>query len=254
VRYLLTPDAIDKAYPEASSKKFQLLEDGNPRIYENLQAGPRVWVAHRAVSQPVDSVLPYMQANGAALKDTVVLDELLPAESAATAGQGGTAEINRYENTRVTIHAALPAPGFVVLADTYYPGWEVRIDGTQAHVYRADQAFRAVWVPAGEHDLEYRFTVPLLRTGTIVSIAALVAVLILVGAGLALHPRPGRRLARRAVVGHSSASPACEARPECKAASGGYVGQEPCWTECPRRHVIMYAVPDGTRSALHAGC
>ncbi len=189
VRYLLTPDAIEKSYPEANSEKFRLLADGSPRIYENLNAGPRVWVAHRAVSQPEDAVLPYMQANVASLKDTVVLDEPQPAEADSNTGQGGTAEIVRYENALVTIQASLPAPGFVVLADTYYPGWEARIDGAPAHLYRADGAFRAVWVPAGEHELEYRFTLPILRIGAIVSVAALGAILVLFLAGLALHWR-----------------------------------------------------------------
>jgi hypothetical protein len=189
VRYLLAPDAIEKAYPEASSEKFRLIQDGNPRIYENRDAGPRVWVAYQAVSQPEDAVLPYMQANAASLKETVVLDEPLPADAGSHAGQGGTAEIVRYENARVTIHASLPSPGFVVLADTYYPGWEAWIDGAPAHLYRADSAFRAVWVPAGEHELEYRFTFPILRSGAIVSVAALGAVLVLILAGLALHWR-----------------------------------------------------------------
>ncbi len=192
VRYLLTPDAIEKAYPEASSEKFRLIQDGNPRIYENRDAGPRVWVAHQAVSQPEDAVLPYMQANAASLKETVVLDEPLPAEAGSYAGQGGTAEIVRYENARVTIRASLPSPGFVVLADTYYPGWEAWIDGAPAHLYRADGAFRAAWVPAGEHELEYRFTFPILRTGEIVSIASGGAVLVLILAGLALHWRRRR--------------------------------------------------------------
>lgn len=189
MRYLLIPDAIEKSYPEASSEKFRLVLDGNPRIYENLNAGPRVWVAQQTVFQPEDAVLAYMQANAASLKETVVLDEPPPADAVSTTGQGGTAEIVRYENARVTIRASLPAPGFVVLADTYYPGWEARIDGAPTHLYRADSAFRAVWVPAGEHELEYRFTFPILRTGAIVSVAASGAVVALILAGLALHWR-----------------------------------------------------------------
>lgn len=137
-----------------------------------------------------------MQAHAVSLKDTVVLDESPPAEAAAKTGQGGTVQITRYENARVTIHASLPAAGFVVLADTDYPGWVASIDGAPVHLYRADSAFRAVWVPAGEHDIEYRFTMPILRIGTIASIAAAVAVLALIVAGLARHPLLRRRMAR----------------------------------------------------------
>lgn len=61
------------------------------------------------------------------------------------------------------------APGFVALADTYYPGREAWVDGAPAHLYRANHAFRAVWLPAGEHEIEFRFHLPGLRTGAVIS-------------------------------------------------------------------------------------
>jgi hypothetical protein len=44
--------------------------------------------------------------------------------------------------------------GWLVLADTWYPGWQVRLDGSAAERLRANYLFQAVTVPSGEHIVE----------------------------------------------------------------------------------------------------
>ena len=58
---------------------------------------------------------------------------------------------------RVTLTAQMPAPGFVVLVDTWDPGWQATVDDEPATVLRANLAFRAVAVAAGEHRVEMRY-------------------------------------------------------------------------------------------------
>jgi hypothetical protein len=57
----------------------------------------------------------------------------------------------------VTIPVSLARPGWVVLSDTYYPGWAADVDGRPAPVLRANYAFRAVAVEAGAHTVEFRY-------------------------------------------------------------------------------------------------
>jgi hypothetical protein len=43
-------------------------------------------------------------------------------------------------------------PGFLVLASTFYPGWEAEIDGQKTPLLSAYGLFRAIWIPrAGKH-------------------------------------------------------------------------------------------------------
>jgi uncharacterized membrane protein YfhO len=85
----------------------------------------------------------------------------------------------------------LDAPGYLVLADTWYPGWRATVDGAPTEVLRANHAFRAVRLEAGEHvvDMVYRPTSVLV--GGAVSLAALA--LLLVAASLLVRTREDQR-------------------------------------------------------------
>lgn len=78
-----------------------------------------------------------------------------------------------YEPEKVVVRAALAEPGYLVLSDTYYPGWEAWVDGQPAAILRADLLFRAVALEAGEHVVEFRYRPASLRWGAGISLAAL---------------------------------------------------------------------------------
>ena len=54
-----------------------------------------------------------------------------------------------YNDRRADVTA--PRDGFLRIAEVYYPGWKVTIDGKSVPVYRADGAWMAVFIPAGSH-------------------------------------------------------------------------------------------------------
>jgi len=89
----------------------------------------------------------------------------------------------------VTIPVSLRQPGWVVLSDTYYPGWFVFVDGRPATLLHADFAFRAVAVEAGDHVVEFRYEPRSFRIGLWVSAASW---LLWLGAALWLWRRSDR--------------------------------------------------------------
>jgi hypothetical protein len=53
---------------------------------------------------------------------------------------------------------ALPAPRLLVFLDADYPGWHAEVDGEPVPIHRAQDAFKSVVVPAGDHTIEFRFS------------------------------------------------------------------------------------------------
>jgi len=44
---------------------------------------------------------------------------------------------------------------FLLCSDQYFPGWRASVDSREARVLRADLALRAVYIPAGEHQIKF---------------------------------------------------------------------------------------------------
>jgi hypothetical protein len=100
------------------------------------------------------------------------------AEPPANAGPADTpssanVRITRYEPDHVALEAQMPRSGFVVLMDTYFPGWTATIDGHPVPIYRADYDYRAVQVSAGAHTVTFEYRPWSFRWGLMASLVGL---------------------------------------------------------------------------------
>ncbi|MCI0424108.1 MAG: YfhO family protein, partial [Acidobacteria bacterium] len=77
---------------------------------------------------------------------------------------------------RITFEARLSQDGYVLLNEIDYPGWKATVDGEPAEILRADGIFRALWVPAGSHRIDFRFWPRFLIPGAAISLATLISV------------------------------------------------------------------------------
>ncbi len=81
----------------------------------------------------------------------------VPQASAAGAAGVAPARIVSWRPDRIDIEVESVAGGMLVLHDVYYPGWIAEIDGQVAPVLRADVLFRGLEIPAGRHQVVFRF-------------------------------------------------------------------------------------------------
>ncbi|MGO9846361.1 MAG: YfhO family protein [Methylocella sp.] len=77
----------------------------------------------------------------------------------------------------------------VILADTYYPGWRLTIDGKPAPILRANRMMRGAAVRAGVHRLVYTYEPSSFRIGLIVSLAGAIVLLALVWSPASVRSR-----------------------------------------------------------------
>ena len=84
--------------------------------------------------------------------------------------------LSRSEGSnRVTAKVTASGPMLAVLSDRWYPGWRATVNGTEAPVLRANGVFRAVPVPAGVSDVEFRFAPGSVLLGAAISLGGLLA-------------------------------------------------------------------------------
>ncbi|MCX8061426.1 MAG: YfhO family protein [Anaerolineales bacterium] len=68
--------------------------------------------------------------------------------------------------------------GWLVVKDTFYPGWMVRVNGDEKTIFAANSVFRAVYVDEGTNIVEFRYQPFSFRLGAILSIFSLITLII----------------------------------------------------------------------------
>ncbi len=91
-----------------------------------------------------------------------------------------------FGRQRVSARIASPASTMVVIAQSYYPAWKAYLDGQPVKLWRADYAFQAVQMPAGEHTIVLEYKDVMFRVGLVLTVLGLglcVIVWVVGGAG-----------------------------------------------------------------------
>lgn len=78
----------------------------------------------------------------------------------------------RFNPNAVTLKTNLTSPKFLVYNDSFHRFWRVTVNGQEKRLYRANVAFKGVWVPAGEATVIFSYRPP---AGEILYAAVLMA-------------------------------------------------------------------------------
>ncbi len=185
VRYVVTTQRVEVP-------GYRLAYEGEVRVYENTRAMPRAFTL--ACTEVVPRGEGFAALRRYDPRHTVVVEEGGLPETLPGLGREqctpAPAEVLRYGQNEVEVLARVEEPSWLVLADSYFPGWKayLRPAGTgreveqEVPIHRVDGNFRGVVVPAGEHVVRFRYTPMSFKLGLFTSFVAWVS-LFLVAAG-----------------------------------------------------------------------
>jgi hypothetical protein len=140
---------------------------------------PRSYVVEGVRVVPDGEALAALTEPGFDFRREVLLAGGLPPRLPG-ADSPGESRFVSYRPDRVRLQVSARRDALVVLLDSYDPGWRASVDGRPARLLRANVAFRAVPVPAGDHRVEMRYRPPALLLG--IAVSALAAAIAVAGA------------------------------------------------------------------------
>jgi len=89
----------------------------------------------------------------------------------------------------MTVETDAPANGFLVIADTFYPGWTAEVDGSAVPIYRANLSVRAIPMKKGHHVARLHYDPPRWRFGFAVSVLSILSLLAWAGVSRTVSDR-----------------------------------------------------------------
>ena len=176
VRYILT---LGQLGDDAESVYPLVYRDEDSYVYENRHPLPRAFVAARAIlAQSPAEALAYFKQRELDTRHTVILEteEGQPPPPDVPGDASGTATITYQDPQALEIATDSQGDGYLVLLDTFYPGWVATLDGQSVPIYRADYVARAVYLPGGQHTLRFEYRPWSFRLGLYLALAVLVSI------------------------------------------------------------------------------
>ena len=138
-------------------------------LYKVENSIPRAFIAQRVHQETTPKqMMEHFATPGFNAATDVFLDKPLPIQ--INKDFLATANIVKYGNLSVVLQATSNGPGVLILADSYFPGWRVFVDGKEEKLLRANYFFRGVGISPGDHRVEFRYDPMMFKIGLGVSL------------------------------------------------------------------------------------
>ncbi len=96
-----------------------------------------------------------------------------------------TITLQKYKSNDLKYSSNNTNDGLAIFSEMYYAdGWNAYIDGQKAPHLRADYVLRALPIPAGKHTVEFKFEPQVIKTGSAISLASSLGMVLFIVGGL----------------------------------------------------------------------
>jgi hypothetical protein len=177
-------------------KKQDLLKKDTIKLYENKNFLPRGWLVKEIRVLNSKGILSRLNSREFHPDREVLLEEdpryPIPFpkgggdERGETGGikrggkpHRGLAEIVFESNNKLKLRVRAAENSFLVLSDTFYPGWKAYVDGKEEKIYRANYAFRSIPLMAGTHEVKFIYDPLSFKGGAIITFLAIITLIVI---------------------------------------------------------------------------
>ena len=134
---------------------------------------------------PVDSPDGAIDALGyVPLKEQAVanVSEFKDLESYKVDSVAGNLTLAAYEPNYLKYDYSIPQKQLAVFSQVYFPkGWNAYVDGKQVDIKRVNYILRALMLPVGKHEVEFKFEPKSYQMGQAISLISSILIVLLVG-------------------------------------------------------------------------
>ncbi len=126
----------------------KVYEEGQTKVYENKQVLPRVFFVDEVkFAKNKQEAISLMFNKSFDPGRTAIVENNIDKINF----EKGEAKIVKYSENVVEIQTENDSEGFLILTDSNYPSWHVRINNQETKIYRTDYNFRGIKVPKGSN-------------------------------------------------------------------------------------------------------
>ena len=171
--------------------------------YENPGLLPRAFfVAKTIVVHNDDAVFHTLNSQEFNPAMTAILEKQL-SQAVGAPDSASSVSITDYKSREIKLKATTSTASLLVLSEIYYPaGWKAYVDGAETEIYKTNYILRSIVVPAGSHEVVFKFEPKFYEIGWTLSNAAWGVAVLCIVIGLwrtpSIRARIGKKTAEQA--------------------------------------------------------
>lgn len=164
----------DPNFHKFSAERFNLVwQKDKWKIYERRGVLGRVILFDAYVfnTDPAGIINTFYDKNFPYDQTVILEDE--PKTKPQIGGQSDY-HLKKYSPSEIILDVDIDKPKILFISDAYYPGWRASVNGTEEPIIRANYAFRAVALKAGNNDVRFYYDPLSMKIGIALTIIGLI--------------------------------------------------------------------------------
>ena len=151
--------------------KYIIQNQNNQKVaIPNPDANGNAWFVHTVT--PKDGPVQVMRAlQNLNTKDSAVIFAVDAAKISGIGIPNSAANIRqtKYDNDAISYESNSAVNAFAVFSEVYYKDWNAYLDGKKADIIRTNYVLRGLVIPAGRHNVEFKFEPTIFHTSNTIS-------------------------------------------------------------------------------------